>query len=270
MTLLVRLGLALFLSVSVIVIAMRRGSLSRSGAAAALPIGTLVLGLGGAAWGVLLGLFFISSSVLSHFKEDTKKVLSEKFAKGHQRDFGQVLANGGLGAFLALLSILKPSPVWFALFVGVTATVTADTWATELGTLNRTAPRLITTGKRVPIGTSGGVTLFGTGVSLLGGLLIGAAADFLGPFATGMMTILGGVSGLCGSLADSFLGATVQGVYYSDRQEKETEKRFDQTGAPNRLLRGFPWITNDLVNLIASCCGGIVSLIIYRVWTALQ
>lgn len=44
------------------------------------------------------------------------------------------MANGGLGALIAMANALLPSPVWFYLFTGVMATVTADTWATELGT----------------------------------------------------------------------------------------------------------------------------------------
>ena len=67
------------------------------------------------------------------------------------------MANGGLGALIAMANALLPSPVWFYLFTGVMATVTADTWATELGTLSKNPPRLITTGKPVAPGTSGGV-----------------------------------------------------------------------------------------------------------------
>ena len=62
-----------------------------------------------------------------NYKESEKKIASEKFDKGHRRDFGQVMANGGLGAVVALLSSLLVSPIWLLLFVGIMATVTADT-----------------------------------------------------------------------------------------------------------------------------------------------
>lgn len=268
MALFEQLGVALLLSAAIVALALWRGSLSRSGGAAALLVGTVIFGFGGWVWGVLLGLFFVSSSLLSHFKEDAKKAVSEKFDKGHQRDAGQVLANGGVGALVALFSYFFAAPAWFVFFIGVMGTVTADTWATELGTLNKGAPRLITTGKQVEVGTSGGVTVFGTAVSLIGGLLIGLTAGLLTDLHWFTALLLGGIGGLFGSLLDSFLGATVQAVYYSNFKRKETEKRIDPTGEKNRLLRGFTWMTNDLVNLFASCGGGIVSLLIYTIWIA--
>ena len=118
---------AFFLSSAVASLAFWRGSLSKSGVAGALLVGTLTFGLGGWFWGVLLGIFFISSSLLSHFKESEKKEAAEKFEKGHRRDFWQALANGGIGALIALLNALLPSPIWYFMFTGTIATVTADT-----------------------------------------------------------------------------------------------------------------------------------------------
>ena len=207
----------LTLSVIIAALAYWRGSLSRTGALGALIVGTLIFGLGGWVWGVTLAVFFISASALSHFKERQKAAVAEKFEKGHRRDMGQVLANGGLGAFIAVLSVVTPHEAWFYLFVGVMATVTADTWATELGTLSAAPPRLITSGRVVEVGTSGGVSPLGTGVSLAGGLLIGLTVALLGPLAgilpwgaALVVALVGALSGAAGSLLDSLMGATVQ------------------------------------------------------------
>ncbi|HRO25519.1 MAG TPA: DUF92 domain-containing protein, partial [Promineifilum sp.] len=115
------LALGLVLSLLIAFLAWRRDSLSQSGAVGALVVGTLIFGLGGWVWGVLLAVFFISSSLLSHFKEREKAAVAEKFEKGHRRDMGQVLANGGLGAVIALLSVVVPESAvpagtWFFLF----------------------------------------------------------------------------------------------------------------------------------------------------------
>lgn len=250
-----------------------RGSLAPSGVAGAILVGTLIFGLGGWVWGVLLALFFISSSALSHFKEREKAAVAEKFEKGHRRDLGQVLANGGLGALVAVLSVLVPESlvapdVWFFLFIGVMATVTADTWATELGTLSQAPPRLITNGRTVEVGSSGGVSPLGTSVSLIGGGLIGLAAGGLGALAglvpptltaVLLVTLIGALAGLAGSLTDSLLGATVQQIFYCDVCQKETERRVHRCGNETRPVRGWGWMNNDLVNLISSLAGGLVA-----------
>jgi uncharacterized protein (TIGR00297 family) len=241
-------------------LAFWRGSLSISGFFGALIVGTLTFGLGGWLWGVLLGIFFVSSSLLSHFKEDAKKMAAEKFDKGHRRDLAQAMANGGLGSLVALLSALFPSPIWFPLFIGVMATVTADTWATELGTLAKNPPRLITTGQAVEVGTSGGVSPLGTSVSLVGGLLIGLTAGLFDQNLTLLTAIVAGaLGGLAGSLFDSLLGATVQRIYYCDVCQKDTERRLHKCGHATRPLRGWAWLNNDLVNLLASIVGGMVA-----------
>ena len=48
-----------------------------------------------------------------------------------------------------------------------------DTLASELGILSQSRPFLITTFKRVPPGTNGGMSLLGTFCSILGGCVIG-------------------------------------------------------------------------------------------------
>lgn len=259
-----QLFFALFISFLVVIFAYWRGSLSRSGGLSALGVGTLTFGLGGWQWGVILGIFFVSSSLLSHYKEQEKKAAAEKFDKGHRRDAGQVLANGGLGALLALASVIWPGGAWFLLFVGVMATVTADTWATELGTLSRRPPRLITNGRIVEVGTSGGVSLLGTAVSLTGGLIIGLAAGLLMSDQPILILIAaGGLGGLLGSLFDSFLGATVQQIYYCDLCQKDTERKVHKCGQETRPFRGWSWLNNDIVNLWASLIGGAAALAVW-------
>ena len=113
--------------------------------------------------GYLLLGFFISSSLLSRLFKRRKANLEEKFSKGSQRDAGQVFANGGIAGLFVILHVLMPEALWPWLgFAGALAAANADTWATELGVLSRAAPRLITTGKTVEPGTSGGVSWTGT------------------------------------------------------------------------------------------------------------
>lgn len=271
----VQIGLGLVLSSAIGVLAYRRRALSRSGVWGAIAVGTAIFGFGGWTAGLLLIAFFVSSSVLSHFKDrdPRKQRAAEMFEKGGQRDWWQAIANGGAAAALAVISALiaEPAPLvaklLFAAMVGALATVNADTWATELGVLSPTAPRRITRLKEVVVpGTSGGVTLTGTAAALGGALFIGAAHALLSQLfgsplreSIGAMTVLAALGGLGGALFDSLLGATVQAMYYSERRQKETEKAFERDGTPNRHVRGWRWMNNDWVNFLASLFGAALT-----------
>jgi uncharacterized protein (TIGR00297 family) len=276
MTLVAQLGLGIVLSGLVVFAAYRRGSLSRSGVAGAMVVGTAIFGFGGWVWGMLLVTFFVLSSLLSHYKEAAKADLAERFDKGHRRDLGQTLANGGTGALLALAYWFHPSPALLAAFAGAMAAVNADTWATELGVLSRRPPRLITTWQTVERGTSGAVSGLGTLAALAGALTIGLAALgysaldglFGGPgFALAGWALLPAalLGGLAGSLFDSLLGATVQAIYYSTRRRKETERRIEPDGTPNVRRRGWRWLNNDGVNFASSLAGAIIGVAVWWV-----
>jgi uncharacterized protein (TIGR00297 family) len=244
-----------------------RGSLTPSGWVGAIITGTLTFGFGGWSWGLTLIAFFLSSSALSHFRQARKQVIAgEKFEKGGRRDLAQTLANGGAGAALALAYGLSGAPAaLLAIFTGVMATVTADTWATELGVLSMQLPRLITTLRTVEPGTSGGITAYGMLASGAGAILIGLTLVLLAAIELGAwwpwLLPAALVGGLAGSLADSLLGATVQAIYRSP--SGETERRIARDGTPNPTLRGWRWMNNDMVNLLSSVVGGLVALAIF-------
>jgi uncharacterized membrane protein len=197
---------------------------------------------------------------------------------GSRRDLGQTLANGGLGAVLALVYSIYPNPLIFATFLGVMSTVNADTWATELGVLSPIAPRSITTGEEVTPGTSGGVSRLGMWASVAGALLIGAVAtasvqiqSLVGSGSWNLRavtyTLIAVCGGTAGSLFDSLLGATVQGIYFCDRCGKETESPVHHCGQSSRPLRGWGWLNNDVVNFAASAVGGLVAgLLAWVLW----
>lgn len=267
-----RMVLGLVLSTLIGWAAWRRGSLTLSGWLGAVITGTLTFGAGGWTWGFALVAFFVSSSLLSHYKEQIKaQRTGETFAKGGQRDLGQALANGGLGSLLALAYALSGEPpLLLALFVGVMATVTADTWATELGVLSPHQPRLITTLRPVQPGISGGITLTGVGASAAGGVFIGATmwcfsalmatiqADSALPVALLWLFPAALAGGVLGSLTDSFIGATRQAIYCTP-DGHETERAVGKDGTPHRLTRGWRWLTNDMVNMASSAVGGVVA-----------
>lgn len=230
-----------FLSAGVAFVAHRRGALTESGAWAAALTGT-VLVLAGWHWLALVGVFFITSSIVTHL--DPPGVDAPHSHDRVGRRWQQVAANGGIATLAAVLYAATGWPQGFGVAAGAVAAATADTWATELGRWSRTRPRLITTGRPVTPGASGGVTPTGTLASVAGALLIAAVAASLP--VTPPAGDVGGthprfawaawitVAGITGSLLDSILGATVEGRWR--------------------------WLDNDMVNVAATASGAAVML----------
>jgi uncharacterized protein (TIGR00297 family) len=253
-----QLVIGFLLAILISVLSYRVGALSKSGALAAILTGGLIFGLGGIPWAALLLTFFISSSLLSRLFKRKKASLGDKFAKGSQRDYGQVFANGGLGALFVMAFYFLPSGSWFWIaYIGCMAAVNADTWATELGVLSSKPPRLITNGKSVDRGTSGGVTLVGYFAIFGGAFLVGLiAAIFTQGIAAYLIFLFAICAGLVGSSFDSLLGAKWQAIYYCPQCQKETESHpLHRCGSPTHKIRGWNWLNNDLVNFLCSLAG---------------
>lgn len=265
------LGAALALAVVMGAFAAR--ALTFSGAAAAFILGTLVFGFGGLPWAALLLTFFVSSSLLSLLFKRRKSAGGMENEKGSRRDAWQVLANGGIASLMALISWRFPNSIipWLA-GAAALAAANADTWATELGTLSRKDPVLITTGKSALRGTSGAVSLIGIAASTAGSVLIAAVfwipAHFFGSnWSAGQylwLPIAVCMGGLAGSLVDSLLGATLQAVYYCPVCQKETEQHpLHHCGTQTTLIRGLNWLNNDWVNFFCTLSGVLIALFFY-------
>lgn len=270
-----QLALGLTLAVIVALLAYRVHFLDRSGALAAALLGTVVFGLGGLTWAALLLVFFFTSSGLSRMFKRRKAALDEKFSKGSRRDAWQVAANGGVSGIFVLLHVLFPAETWPWLgFAGSLAAANADTWATELGVLSRSQPVLISTGRRVEAGTSGGISPAGTLAALTGSALIAVLGAGLWKLAVPaaanasnglFFARVAGIAlaGLLGSLIDSYLGATIQAIYTCPSCQKETERHpVHLCGTPTTYLRGARWLDNDWVNILCTLSGGILAALL--------
>ncbi len=252
-------SLGFSLGFGIALLAYAAGALSKTGAIAATLVGGVTFGAGGIVPGVLLMLFFVSSSLLSRLGRKRTRDLHAMFAKGGRRDHGQVFANGLTAAALALLHGLSADPLWLAGVAGALAASNGDTWSTEFGVLSRSSPRLITTWERVAAGTSGGVTALGTLAALAGSVLIGSAGGLM--LADTWLALGASCAGLIGAMFDSLLGASVQAIYHCPSCDHATEKHpFHSCGAETMHLRGWRWLNNDGVNFAASLMGAAVAM----------
>lgn len=254
------LWLALGLSAAFAGLAGAARWLTRGGALATFLVGFVVFGLGGGKFTIPLLTFFFTSSLLSRVGRAAKRQASALADKGATRDAGQVWANGGMAVAMVLafayfvhLWPVYQTRVLLMLFLAALATVNADTWATELGGLARRAPRLLTTWKPVPPGTSGGVTALGLLAACAGAAVIPLSAlPFWHLDATEFLAVAW--AGFLGSLMDSLLGASVQALYRDPATGALTERR-EAGGRKTTWVRGLPWINNDVVNFLASAAG---------------
>jgi uncharacterized protein (TIGR00297 family) len=241
-------------------------SLSMSGVVAATFVGGAIVA--GAGWwtGGILIAYFISSSLLSSAAATRHGVVEQ--ARGKRRDALQVLANGGVPAFCALCVLISPDETIPQLACLATiAAATSDTWASEIGRFSAQPPRLLTTWRVVPAGTSGAVSPVGTLGGVAGAALIATLALPGGDFdsaSTSRWTLdvffIVFTAGVAGLVADSLLGATVQERRWCPVCRQPTEQRRHRCDTPTIHQGGWEWLTNDAVNGVSVAVGGLVSL----------
>ncbi|MGB6986285.1 MAG: DUF92 domain-containing protein [Candidatus Aquilonibacter sp.] len=232
---------------------MIRIGLSRSGLVAAAIVGALVWIFAGWQGVVVLFAFFIPSTAISRIGRARKRTLVD-IGKHGPRDAAQVLANGGIATAAAVLSHWF-GPALLAAFAGAFAAASADTWATEIGTLAKGVPRSILTFKRLAPGLSGGVTWLGSLAQLAGAAIVALVAALLhvAPFVPVL------VGGVAGSVADSLLGATLQTLRFCPQCQRDCETNPHVCGTQTAVRRGLRWFDNDAVNFAATLCGAIVA-----------
>jgi len=238
-----------------------------SGAVAAFIIGFLIFVLPpeGWRWFIVILIFHAVAAQFTKYKYEHKRRIGFAQEKGGARAWPNITANGGIAALFAFGEGLWPSGALALGFIGAVSTATADTLATEIGLLSRVEPRLITSLRRkVPAGTSGGVSLMGELATLFGAIVIGFAAWLLnmanlrgyGLEATILVAV---ISGFVGCTFDSVLGASVQGMFRCKVCGSVTENK-KHCHSSTVHLRGSRMIDNNMVNLIATAVGALAAV----------
>jgi len=264
-------GLGLALGMVLGWLGHRRGLLSRSGAVAVTAVAGITFGAGGWVWGTLCLIVLVSLGLSSAYASACKEPVRQSLGLRQERDGSRIVAAMGWATAMALLNLLDPRHAdLFAAFAGALATTSADVWASELGMLGSQAPRLITSRRRVAAGTPGAISALGIVAALAGAWLVGflgllliviraRIADLAWDRTLLWLPMVATAGGMAGSLLDSFLGATAQGIYYCERCETKTEQRIHSCGEPARQIRGWAWLTSDAIDLVSSIVGAAVA-----------
>lgn len=263
-------ALTVLVPLVVAALAAAAGSLSASGAVAAVLVGAVAMRTS-MAWGAFLILWFLLAAAASRIGRARKaERVGAIVEKGDRRDHLQVLANGGVfllcgiaallgrGGFIAL----DQAAVAVAA-AGALCAAGADTWATEAGTLGGGRPWSLRLRRRVPVGTSGAVTTIGSAGALAGATLLAGLAVRLGMAPNGAFPALI-AGGVVGAFADTLLGAWLQERRWCPRCASSTERGVHDCGTTTVRRGGVAALDNDGVNLLCSLVGACVALLAWR------
>ena len=170
------------------------------------------------------------------------------------------MLQNGPGEVPLIFTCTRPFPSWSTVLcvsgLSALSCCCGDTWASEIGSVAGGRPKLVTSGRTVPVGTNGGITSLGLAVSLLGGMSVGVAyycgicllVGLDGASSQWLIIFIGALAGLFGSIVDSFLGATLQ---YSGYHE-EDQVVLSKPGPNVRHISGLNVMTNNSVNFVSS------------------
>ena len=158
----IRILLAILISLGLAIHGYRKKSLDTTGSIAAIFVGFISFATS-YRFGLILILFYYTSSKLTKVKEDVKAKLESNYVHGGQRNWIQVFANSILATIIALIYVYyigDDIQVSFSshdakstmlgsylssMYVAHYACASADTWASEVGILSKGNPRLVTT-----------------------------------------------------------------------------------------------------------------------------
>jgi uncharacterized protein (TIGR00297 family) len=246
--------------------ARKRGSLDESGQWAAIALGVLC-SVAGWPWAIILVAYFVAATLVSEKGKATKAARTQAAVPQiSARNYRQVLANGALFALLAYKAKGNGAGTFGIAALGALAAASADTWATEIGTLWGGRPRSIVNWGFTGTGMSGGVTGRGTLAAVAGAIVVAMLGAWQHGFAlAGTTTLAIIVGGFAGCIADSVFGATLQARRWCDHCKEWTERRVHPCSYRTVHAAGYRWITNDIVNGASTFVGAAVAVGFMRV-----
>jgi len=202
-----RLLATILVAIIFLLFAYRKGKIDSSALISSGIIGFTVLFSLGDRWSYLwlILTFFFMGNLVTKYKHSRKE--NRDVAEGI-RTWKNVFGNGGSATVFALLYWITGKEILLAGFIGAMATAAGDTFATEVGQAHEREPRLITNFRKVKVGTSGAVSLYGLIAALIGAGIISLIALIL---SQNLLTFaIGILSGFIGCNADSLIGATIE------------------------------------------------------------
>jgi uncharacterized protein (TIGR00297 family) len=194
--------------------------LTVDGAIASFIVGVIIGCFGSLTWLLALIVFTLLgfAATLIGISEKTKKGLQE--GKHGERKWRNVLGVSVPCCIFAILNFVTNGQYYYVMmcaYITTVAVAASDTAGSEIGTRDHRV-WLITTFKRVEPGVDGGISVFGTAVSLLASVAITIVAWLvINQSLTDITILLPMAAGFAGCLLDSVVGATLETWGYVDK-----------------------------------------------------
>ena len=262
--------------------AVKKKSLSPSGAVVGWICGICIISTGYR--GLVLFYFYQIGSWCTKYNIHIKSNRDGTLVQNSNRGISQVLCVSIIATLLSLYHAIRfgmERPMIHNLYPQATsitlaiiahhATGLADTMASELGILvkNPSSTFLITTGRSVPPGTNGGITIMGCFWSCIGGTIIGVLTILTDYFLSKQLSltvqqyalpviVYSTIIGFLGSLIDSVLGATCQATFYDPIQKKVYHANSSNKPPSCQHITGNDLLSNEQVNLLSTAITCII------------
>jgi uncharacterized protein (TIGR00297 family) len=231
------------------ILAYRKKWLTMEGNCAAILVGCLVIFSKDIMHLLPLAIFFATGSIASK--------LNKNIAEKNGRNAIQVFANGLVATICLLLFYFTKNEVYYIAFFASIAISMTDTLSSEIGKYAKQPTYDIIQLKKASIGLSGGISFAGTIAGLLATVFYSTIIYFI--FSLSIThTIIIAFIGFTGMLLDSILGSVVQAKY------KTTNGIIVET-ENGKLIKGFAWCTNDVVNIMSN----LIAIILFIVYSKL-
>jgi uncharacterized protein (TIGR00297 family) len=202
-----QLLIALLVTAAFAALAYSLGMVSRSGALGGLLVGTTVYACLGPRGFAVLALFVVGGSVLTRIGYRSKQRAGTAQEQGGRRGARNALANCAVAVLCAILAAATGSNLFVVAFVASLGAAFADTSESEIGQLFGRTPRLITTLRKVPLGTDGAISLPGTLAGTAAACIIATLALTIGLLESPETALLVAFAAFLGTVADSLVGA---------------------------------------------------------------
>jgi len=186
--------------------------LTKYGAVTSVITGAIVGIFGSLSWFIVLILFTVAGFAATRIGFFRKKAQGLQEGVRGERTHMNVLGVGIAPCVFAMIHFVLPDEYSLLTCIGFIASISvaaADTIASEIGVKDKNVI-LCTTFKRVPPGTDGGISVFGTLAALAGAAFASVLGWVVIYHDVDILVLIPIAAGMVGCFMDSIFGATIE------------------------------------------------------------